>query len=250
MTTDASSALKRQRRRRICRVIRRTVYCTVGAIFVAFVIGYAAWFRFGWTDLPVSCADWQWGEARYVFGDLRPHAADSLETALAALYGDAAVRRVSPERIQVRPAVIYFNDYDRLYDLSAYLTVRYSDVRANNRTEFDVAQDCRLVQHYLMAGGRAETCDEEWDAFFLQFIRQDTWPLLTRFFHVEQPRATHMGEFLDSTLPVHVEGPRWLAKPMPLSELNCGPTKGHVIFFGSILIAGEVILFVESQWPF
>ena len=61
-----------------------------------------------------------------MLGDLRPHAADAFETVLTTFYGEAAVRRISPERIQVRPAVVYLGDDDRLADLAAHLTARCS----------------------------------------------------------------------------------------------------------------------------
>ncbi len=235
----------RDRRRRICRRIRRTFLRTVGCVTVALVIGYAAWFRFGWTDLPVRCVDWRWEQTRPVLGDLRPHAADAFETVLTTLYGEAAVRRVSPERIQVRPVVVYFGDDKRLADLAAHLTARFSDLRVEHMSPVDVAQDCRLVQHYLLAGGRAEGCDDSFDTAMLQAIRQDALPWLTRFFHVEQPEPYDMKDLIDQTLPDFREGPHWRAKPIPLEDLRCGPTLGHKILYGGILIAGAIIMIFD-----
>ena len=48
---------RRQRRRQICKRIRRVLFVTLGLSFAVVVVGHLIWFRYGWTDLPLRCVD-------------------------------------------------------------------------------------------------------------------------------------------------------------------------------------------------
>ncbi|MEM7124171.1 MAG: hypothetical protein AAF563_23030 [Pseudomonadota bacterium] len=250
MTTDAWRAFKRERRRRICRGIRRTFYLTAGSILAAFVIGYGSWFRLGWTDLPLRCVDWAWGETRQISGELRPEAADALKTWLTTLYGDGSVKQDTSGRLRVRPVVVYFGDEGRLRSLTVHLTDWFSDLRDYPGSGPGTTDDCRVVQHYLMSEGQAAACDDSWVQFFMREIKQDNWPAMTRFFRVNQPSPGHV---YDMTMDPHALVFRDSSEstaPRDLPELDCGPPMGHRFVYGTILFAGSVIWFFNSLWPF
>ncbi len=248
--TEPWRAPDRERRRRICRRIRRTFLRTIGCATVALVIGYAAWFRFGWTDLPLRCVDWDYGETRQIAGELRPEAADALERWLARLYGEAAVKQVAPGRLRVRPVVVYFGDHSRLRSLTIQLTDRFSDLPNYPATGPGTTDDCRIVQHYLMVGGRAASCDDSWDQFFMEEINQDVWPAMTHFFRVNQPDPGHMFDLPMFPLLHFPEDLPDGAAPEDIAELDCDAPMGEKFIYGTFIAGGAVIGFFVSLWPF
>ena len=251
MTTDALKSIKRRRRRRICRGIRRTIYWTVGAILAAFVIGYATWFRFGWTDLPLRCVDWDFGVARPIYGELRPEVADALEISITSFYGEGTVKQVAPGRLRVRPVVVYFGDYGRLRALTTHLTDRFSQIRDYPATGPGTTDDCQIVQRYLMAGGRAASCDGSWIQFFMaDVIKQDAWPAMTRFFRVPKPASSQSQDLsMDWHTRVFTD-PRDAVAPEDIAALDCGAPISERFFWWTILTAGAVYGFFASLWPF
>ncbi len=251
MTTDAWRAFKRERRRRICRGIRRTFCLTAGSILAAFVIGYGSWFRFGWTDLPLRCVDWGYGVARPIYGELRPEVADALETSISSFYGKGTVKKDATGLLRVRPVVVYFGDHGRLEALTTHLTDRFSPIRDYPATGPGTTDDCQIVQHYLMAEGRAAHCDGSWIQFFMAgIIKQDAWPAMTRFFRVSKPTPEQVYALtVDWHTQVYGDPPDAVA-PEDIAALDCDAPISERFFWWTIVTVGAVYGFFASLWPF
>jgi hypothetical protein len=251
MTTDAWRALKRERRRRVCRGIRQTFLLVMGVSIAALVVYHLIWFRYGWTDLPLRCADEGWGEWREIYGELTPQVAASFERLLTTLYGEDAVKRPQPGRIVVRPVVVIFGDDGRLRDLTIMMTGRLANPSRSALTRYEDSKGCRLVQQELMARGRGNSCESLWQAELLRFpVNQADTPWLTRFFRVAQPAPGLMDNLPPDAFP---RPGRWL-KPVDSDRLpdgvECGPSLGHKVYFGSIAVVADILQYAESLWLF
>ena len=187
-------------------------------------IGHVIWFRFGWEDLPLRCYDNQglfnygWQE---LSGDLRPQVASSLEAMLQALYGEAAVKRSGQGWIEVRPAVLYFDDNGRLADLTTLLTYIHGHGRPATTERPLRESDCRFAQHHLMEGSQARSCGDPWEPHIYGIIAQESWPWLTRMLGVQQPTVSKMDELASLALPIRTTGPPRLASRTVPGEVYC-----------------------------
>jgi hypothetical protein len=217
-------------------------------------VGYVVWFRFGWENLPLRCYDSQdiffhfydgWQE---LSGDLRPPVADSLESMMQTLYGEAAVRRVGMGRIEVRPAVLYFDDNGRLADLTTMLTYIYGRGRQTTTQRPARESDCRLAQHHLMEGSQARSCEDPWEPHVFGIIAQDSWPWLTRLFGVRQPTVSRVDDLTTLAPPIRTTGPPRLASRSIPGEVTCGWRFDLRPMYYLVVVFGDLPIHVMRFW--
>ena len=248
MTTDTWRALRRERRRKICRGVWRTFICTLGLSLAVAFVAHLTWFRYGWTELPLRCLDddgW-----RELPGELTPQGAASYEAILKALYGDAAVKRTSIGSILVRPAVVNFDDNRRLVELTTLLTGKFAAAMGSPYRGQAWAQDCRVTQYYLLTSRHAEACEDPWRPHIYGVIGQGSWPWLTHFFRVQQPGPHFFDSLPVEVMPHPADRPAHLAGPAVSGDIVCGPSFHDRMFFGAIFAVGSVMWFAKSLWPF
>ena len=254
MPTARNGNRRSQRCKRWCQVFRniwRTFVWTLGLSLVAAFVGHVIWFRFGWEDLPLRCFNnvlypgWQ-----ELSGELRPQVADSLETMLRTLYGEAAVKRSGPGQIKVRPAVIYFDDKGRLADMTALLTYMYGQTRGSADQQSHRASNCRLSQHHLMVGGLARSCWDPWEPHVYGIVDQDSWPWLTRMLGVRQPDVSSLEDLATLTLPIRMSDPPRLASRTTPDEVDyCFLTYELRLLTYAYYVFGDIVVDVRSLWP-
>ena len=240
-----------RRLRRVCRNLLLTFLWTLGLSLAVGVVGHIIWFRFGWVDLPLRCYDNQglfnygWQE---LSGDLRPQVADSLEAMLRALYGEAAVRRTGQGRIDVRPAVIYFDDDRRLADLTTLLTYSYGRGRPATSERPLRESDCRFAQHYLMVGSQARSCEDPWEPHIYGVIAQRSWPWLTRMLGVQQPAFDSVDELVTLAPTIRTTGPPRLASRTIPGELYCDLRFEYLPLYVVVSVFGDAPLRAIELW--
>jgi hypothetical protein len=215
------------------------------------VVGHIIWFRFGWEDLPLRCYDNQglfnygWQE---LSGELRPQVADSLEAMLRALYGEAAIRRSGPGRIEVRPAVIYFDDSGRLADLTTLLTYDYGHGRPATGERSLRESDCRFAQHHLMEGSQARSCADPWEPHIYGIIAQDSWPWLTHVLEVRQPAVGSVDELATLAPTIRTTGPPRLASRTVPGAVYCDLRFEYQPLYFVLSAFGDVPIRVIKLW--
>jgi hypothetical protein len=223
----------------------------LGVSIAALVVGHLVWFRYGWTDLPLRCADEGWGEWREIYGELTPQAAASFERLLTTLYGEDAVKRPQPGRIVVRPVVVIFGDDGRLRDLTIMMTGRLANPSRSALTRYEHSKDCRLVQQELMARGRGDSCESLWQAWLLRWpVTQAGRPWLTSFFRVGQPAPGQMDNLPPDALPRPGRWPKLVDSDSLPDGVECGPSLSHKVLFGPIVLGAHVMGIAQSLWPF
>ena len=249
MTTDAWKALKRKRRRQVCRGIWRTFVLTLGLSLATAFVGHVIWFRSGWVELPLRCFDKR--ATRELSGEMTPKAAASFEAVLRAMYGDASAMRSSAGAVLVKPAVVYFDDDRRLLELTGLMAQTFAAAHGSPYHGTRWSQDCRVVQQHLMAGQRAELCEDAWEPHVYGVIDQSSWPWLTRFFRVRDAGPHVLNNLSSEALPPPAERPAHAAGSALLGNVNCGSSFHDQVYFEPILVVASFVIRIgQSLWPF
>lgn len=244
------SSHERERRRRVCSRVRRACLVVACLSAAVFLVGHLIWFRVGWVDLNPRCAYGESAAWRELTGELNPYAAASFETTLQALYGKDAVRRVGEGRVLVRPVVVYFDDDGRINELTAWLTSKFATSIGSPIERSAQASHCNYVQHYLMAEGKSDSCQDRWRARLFNHIGQNSWPWMTSLFGVRQPSPRQIDSFPGNTVPSLPKTlPYVMEQPEPAS-LTCDATIGDKFLVFLLIVVPPVISLADYLWPF